>query len=87
MLGACGYYRSFIQDFGTRTRCLTQLLKKDADFDWTEERQAEFEDIKTALTEAPILALPRWDLPFILRTDASEHGMGGLLVQMIEGVR
>ena len=74
-------------DYGTRTKQLTALLKKETVFEWTPARQAEFDDIKGALLKSPILLLPRWDLPFIVRTDASEHGMGGLLVQVIDGIR
>ena len=86
-LGASGYYRNFVQDFGTRTKHLTDLLKKANVFDWSAQCQREFDDIKQALVSAPVLALPRWDLPFTLRCDASETGIGCLLVQNIDGVR
>ena len=86
-LGAAGYYRQFVENFGTRTVQMTNLLKKENAFEWTPAHDLEFQDIKAALVKAPILALPRWDLPFIVRTDASEHGIGVLLVQEIDGVR
>ena len=72
-LGSAGYYRNFVTDFGSRTSYLTNLLKKTVPFKWTTDFQSEFDDIKKALVSAPVLALPRWDLPFVLRCNASEH--------------
>jgi hypothetical protein len=86
-LGMAGYYRRFVPNFGQRTASMTDLLQKTVAFDWTPTCQAEFEDVRDALSNAPVLALPRWDLPFIIRTDASKTGMGCLLCQIIDGVR
>ena len=41
----------------------------------------EFEDLKIALTNNPMLAAPDFSLPFILHTDASGRGIGGVLSQ------
>ena len=86
-LGCSEYYRKFIPDFGSRTASLTDLLHKTAAWTWGDKEQAEFDDIKQALSTTPILALPRWDLPFTLRTDASEKGIGAVLCQTVDGVR
>ena len=86
-LGMSGYYRKFVPHYGTRTANLTDLLQKDLKFEWLPIHQQEFEDIRAVLSDAPILALPRWDLPFVIRTDASDIGIGGLLCQKIDGVR
>jgi hypothetical protein len=54
---------------------------KDYNFEWTEECQKEFDDIKDALISAPILAHPNYDLPFKLTTDACALGFGAVLSQ------
>ena len=43
-------------------------------------------NLKQALPTPPILAFPRTDLPFILDTDASDHGVGAVLSQILEGI-
>jgi hypothetical protein len=87
ILGMAGYYRKFIEHFGGRTAKMTDALKKTTRFDWTVEMQAELDDIKAAMTKAPILALPRWNLPYIVRSDASDRGLGCTLCQEVDGVR
>jgi hypothetical protein len=57
-LGLAGYYRRFIKDFSKIVKPMTMLLEKNKDFDWTEECQAGFEELKKRLTSAPVLILP-----------------------------
>jgi hypothetical protein len=52
-----GYYRRFIKDFSKIVKPMTRLLEKNKDFDWTEECQASFEELKKRLTSAPVLIL------------------------------
>jgi len=63
---------------------LTNLTRKDAPFRWGPEQQTAFESIKAALTHAPVLALPDWqdaETPYVMITDASYHGLAGVLMQ------
>jgi hypothetical protein len=55
-LGLAGYYRKFIQGFGTITAPLTQLLKKNS-FQWTEDASSAFLSLNHALSSAPVLHL------------------------------
>jgi hypothetical protein len=45
-LGSAGYYRRFIKDFSKIAKPMTSLLKKNKDFNWTEECQVSFEELK-----------------------------------------
>ena len=49
---------------------------------WTKEHTTAFTELKTALTQAPVLAFPQDDGQFILDTDVSAYGVGGVLSQM-----
>jgi len=59
---------------------LTDLLKKEA-FQWSEQATIAFEQLKAVITSAPVLALPNFDRPFEVKTDASGSGIGAVLSQ------
>jgi hypothetical protein len=70
-LGCVGYYRRFVEGYAKRAIPLTELLKKDMEFEWTENRQKAFEDLKIQLATAPILSSPNWTKDFHITIDAS----------------
>ena len=51
------------------------MLKKEG-FEWTKEVRRIFEDLKRAMTETLVLALPDFSKPFEVHTDASGEGIG-----------
>ncbi|GFS68185.1 transposon Tf2-6 polyprotein [Trichonephila clavipes] len=60
---------------------LTNLLRKDTSFEWTSETQEAFDDIKKAILNPPVLALPDPDAELQITTDASSRGIGAVLEQ------
>ncbi|CAM5084208.1 unnamed protein product, partial [Natator depressus] len=65
-LGLAGYYRRFKQPNAVQ---------------WTEKCQKAFNKLKATLTSDPVLRAPDFDKPFLVTTDASERGVGAVLMQ------
>jgi hypothetical protein len=78
-LAMTSYFRRFLKDFSRITTPLRALLKQDAKFKWTDECEEVFQYLKNALITAPILALPNFNRPFILTTDASQFAISFIL--------
>ncbi|GJR10742.1 DNA-directed DNA polymerase [Tanacetum coccineum] len=83
-LGHAGFYRRFIKDFSQIARPMTQLLVKDAPFNFSEECIQAFDKLKRELTQAPIMVKPDWSLPFEVMCDASDYVIGAVLGQRID---
>jgi hypothetical protein len=79
-LGLAGYYRRFVKDYGKIYRPLFDNLKK-GEFHWGLDQLIAFETIKKALYSAQVLALPNFNKPFVLETDASDNNIGVVLMQ------
>jgi hypothetical protein len=82
--GTASWYRRFIPNFAERMQPLTCLLKKKKKFEWSEEAQKAFDDIRSCLIKAPILACPDFSQPFTISCDASGIGIGAVLSQPSE---
>ena len=80
-LGCVGYYRRFIEGYAKRAIPLTELLKNEEEFIWTERRQHTFEDLKKTLVKAPVLSPPDWRKEFHVTIDASGWYLGAILWQ------
>ncbi|KZR96271.1 Uncharacterized protein APZ42_009485, partial [Daphnia magna] len=85
-LGLCSYYRRHIQNFAAIARPLTSLTKKDIPFIWGTDQVSSFNALKAALTSAPVLAHPNYDLPMEILPDTCGFGIGVVLAQRIDGV-
>jgi len=76
-----GYYRRFIEGFSKVARPMTELLKKEKKFTWTESCERSFQELKNRLTTAPVLTLPDIHRDFVFYCDASRQGLGCVLMQ------
>ena len=80
-LGMAGYYRKFCKNFSEVTAPLTELLKRDVKYHWSETCQKSFDKLKNLLCLEPILTAPNFSKPFRLAVDASDVGAGVVLLQ------
>ncbi|KAK1629441.1 hypothetical protein QYE76_003756 [Lolium multiflorum] len=84
ILGHAGFYRRFIKDFSKISKPLTNLLQKDVPFVFDDDCKEAFETLKKALTTAPIVEPPDWNLPFEIMCDASDFAVGAVLGQRVD---
>ena len=75
------FFIKFTRGYANLTKPLTDLSKKDVQFDWTPSRKSTFNALKQALSFAPVLASPDPNNPFELVCDASGFGLGAVLLQ------
>ena len=79
-LGLTGYYRLFVKGYVSITAPLTNLLKLNA-YQWSNSTQQAFQKLKATMSSTPVLRLPNFEQEFILETDASNFGIGAMLMQ------
>ncbi|XP_072178114.1 uncharacterized protein [Diadema setosum] len=80
-LGMCGFYRRFVPNFSHLVVPLTDLLKKGTTFLWSASCQDAFQKLKAVLMNDPVLIAPNFERSFQLATDASDRGVGAVLLQ------
>jgi hypothetical protein len=80
-LGLAGYYRKFVHRFSHIAAPLSNLLRNDTPFIWTEKEQKAFDELKSALMNGPVLIVPDQTLPYTVTTDSSSYAVGATLSQ------
>ena len=87
-LGLANYYRKFIPGYAGKVKALTDLTKTGCPdkLKWEDQHQHAFDMLKEQLSKKPILKLADLSRPFVLRTDASEIGVGAVLLQDYGGM-
>ena len=86
-VGLVGHYRHFIKGFAKIAAPLYDLTsgenkdKKSEHVDLSPEAREAFECLKANCLQAPILAFPDFNKPFLLKTDTSGRGLGAVLSQ------
>ena len=84
-VGLGSYYRKYVPGFAKICRPLHRLAEIHSEFVWSEECEESFVKLKGLLTQAPVLAHPLPDDPFLLDTDASNFAIGAVLSQIQNG--
>jgi hypothetical protein len=80
-LGLAGYYRRFILNFSKIVKPITELLKEENKYVWSEACDEAFKHLKKLLTTSPVLAHPNTTMPFDVYCEPSGTGLGGVLMQ------
>ncbi|GKG27646.1 putative reverse transcriptase domain-containing protein, partial [Tanacetum coccineum] len=75
------HYRRFIADFSSIAKPLTLLTQKNKKYEWGAEQEEAFQLLKSKLCDAPILSLPDGVEDFVVYCDASNRGLGCVLMQ------
>jgi hypothetical protein len=73
-LGFTNYHRAFIEEY-TQMEFPLQALTGKRTYQWGNEQERAFEELRNAMVRAPVLALPNATDPFILDTDASDKSV------------
>ncbi|KAF3661735.1 putative UDP-glycosyltransferase 85A1-like [Capsicum annuum] len=76
----------FVEGFYSITSPMSRLTQNKVKFQWSDPCEKSFQELKTRLTSAPVLALPDSSDGFIVYCDASKVGLGCVLMQHGKGV-
>jgi hypothetical protein len=79
-LGQTNFVHRFITNYAEIMKPIYKLLKKDVKFEWNDESRQDFEQIKTAICEAPVLISPDYEKDFQIFSFASEDIIAGVLL-------
>jgi hypothetical protein len=80
-LGFANFYRRFVKGYSTIAAPLTELTKKDKEFEWTKGAQDAFVSLKEAFTKAPVLVTFDPEKEITVETDSSDYALGAVLSQ------
>jgi hypothetical protein len=86
-LGLCNSFRDYIPNFAWMEQPLNKLAatKKNGRFSWLDEHTVAYESLKVAVSRCTQLFFLTYTDPIILRTDASNIGIGAVLLQISKG--
>ena len=79
-LGLTGYYQRFIEDFSRLVAPMTRLTRKEVKFEWNDQCEKAFQELKRRLTSSPILIVQEKGQMYIVYYDASKDGLGCVLM-------
>ncbi|KAA3477370.1 DNA/RNA polymerases superfamily protein [Gossypium australe] len=85
-LGLVRYYRYFVDGFSLIAAPLNKLLRKGVLFVWTDAQQSSFENLKSVMTQAPVLIHPESRKEFVVYSDVSYVGLRCVIMQDVKVV-
>jgi hypothetical protein len=68
-MGLANYYHRYAKGFSAMAKPLNMLFKLDQEWQWSDEQEQAFVELKVRLVAAPILRRPMKGRPFQLHTD------------------
>ncbi|GBG85269.1 hypothetical protein CBR_g39837 [Chara braunii] len=85
-LGTCGFWRSFVKDFATKTEHLRKLVRQDQEWVWGEDQEEAVGRMKREFKEEGlVLGAPNYEATeersFVIETDAGPTALGEVLIQ------
>ena len=80
-MGLAGYYQRFIEDFSRLVARMMRLTWKEVKFEWNDQCEKAFHELKRRLTSAPILIVSEYGQMYIVYCDASKDELGCVLMQ------
>ncbi|QRW22118.1 Retrotransposable element Tf2 protein [Rhizoctonia solani] len=80
-LGFVNYLHHFIPNFSSVAHPLHNLTKKETPWSWSNPEEEAFQELKSLVTQSPVLIHSNPDLPYYLETDTSGVAMGAILSQ------
>ena len=83
-LGAALFFKSFVPDYSRISAPLNEMTHKDFNWTastWTKDYKQSFDELKSALVQSTANHFPDYDLPWVLRVDASDVAVGAVLFQ------
>jgi hypothetical protein len=75
-MGFANFYRKFIRGYSGVLTSLTNLIKKDKTFAWTENEKITFKELKRRFLEMPILAIFNPEEHIVLKINVSDYAIG-----------
>ena len=79
-LGLTNFYKKFIKEFSKIALPLTLLTRQGKQFEWTEQCEKSFQELKEKLTCIPVLTIAKGTDEFVIYSDASKMGLGMVLM-------
>jgi hypothetical protein len=80
--GKANFLRRFVPDYAIRAHGFLRLLRHNIPFHWDDYAQYSFDDLKAALSNAPLISAPDYNRDYILYVSALAVSVAGVLVQL-----
>ena len=86
-LGLANYYRRFIKDFARVARPINMLTRKDEKWQWGEEQQKTFDELKQVFTTKLVLVALDLDKEFRIEANISNYATRGVLLMRCSNIK